>query len=247
MTLSAWGLATIIGLSLGLLGGGGSILTVPVFTYVLGYPAKQAIAMSLPVVGLAAATGAVAARRRGTLALGPALAMAPATMAGSYAGARAAAYLDGSTQLTLLAVAMLSAAAAMWQRSRASEEWHATDRAHPLVVAGIGIGVGLLTGLVGIGGGFMIVPALVVVGGIPMREATSTALLVIALSTLSGLAGYRQQVSLDWATVAIFAGIASLGVLAGGQLAGHIPARRLQQAFAGLLLALAAYMLLRPA
>ncbi|MEZ5287313.1 MAG: sulfite exporter TauE/SafE family protein [Vicinamibacterales bacterium] len=245
MSPLAWLFAITIGVSLGLLGGGGSILTVPVFTYLLGYPPKQAIAMSLPVVGAAAAAGAVAALRRGTLPIGPALIMGPATMVGSYAGARAAAWLDGRAQLVLLGVTMLSAAGAMWQRSRGVTPAHGSSHPHPVLVAGIGLAVGLLTGVVGIGGGFLIVPALVIVGGLPMVQAASASLLVIALSAAAGLAGYLRQVSFDWHVVGLFAVAASAGVIAGGSVARHVSGRRLQQAFAILLVLIAAYMLVK--
>jgi len=245
LTPAAWVFAALIGLSLGLLGGGGSILTVPVFTYLLGYEPKQAIAMSLPVVGAAAASGALFALARGTLPLGPALVMGPATMAGSYAGAFLASFLSGRTQLVLLAVIMLSAAGAMWMRARRGGDLQAAPHPHPLLVVAIGLAVGLVTGVVGIGGGFLIVPALVLVGGLPMRQATSASLLVIALSAASGLAGYLGRVQFDWPVVGLFASVAAVGVVAGGLLAGRVPARRLQQGFAVLLLGIAAYMLLR--
>lgn len=244
MSLLAWALAGLIGLALGLLGGGGSILTVPVFTYLLGYAPKQAIAMSLPVVGFAAAVGAAAGLRRGTLPLGPALTVGAATMVGSYTGARLASYLDGRTQLTMLAVAMISAATAMWLRARGTT-YQAAIRRHPLALAAIGLSVGLLTGIVGIGGGFLIVPALVIVGGLPMREATSASLLVIAISAFSGFAGYLGQVELTWSVIVPFAVVAAGGVLAGGMIAGRVSSQRLQQAFAVFLLLLGCYMLAR--
>ncbi|MGE3274163.1 MAG: sulfite exporter TauE/SafE family protein [Vicinamibacterales bacterium] len=245
MSLLAWLLATAMGLSLGLLGGGGSILTVPIFTYVLGYPPKQAIAMSLPVVGLAALAGAVLGWRRGTLPLGPALTVGVATMAGAFAGARAAAWLDGRTQLVLLGIAMLSAAGAMWRRASRTESLQEGTQPHALLMAAVGLGVGLLTGLVGIGGGFMIVPALVIAGGLPMRQATSASLLIIALGAASGLAGYLGQVEILWSVVFSFAAVAAVGVLAGGVLGGRVSPRRLQQGFAVFLLVLAAYILWR--
>jgi len=245
VTLAAWLVASLIGLSLGLLGGGGSILTVPVFTFLLGYEPKQAIAMSLPVVGAAAAAGAASALARRALPLGPALVMGPTTMAGSYAGAWAASFLDGRTQLLLLSLIMLAAAGAMWRRSRGGAEMHAAAHPHPVLVMAIGLAVGILTGLVGIGGGFLIVPALVVIGGLPMRQATSASLLVIALSASAGLAGYLGRVTFDWPVVGLFAAVAAAGAVAGGYLGGRIPARRLQQAFAVLLVLIAAYTLLR--
>ncbi|MGE0462077.1 MAG: sulfite exporter TauE/SafE family protein [Vicinamibacterales bacterium] len=243
MTAAAWLVASLIGLSLGLLGGGGSILTVPVFTFLLGYEPKQAIAMSLPIVGAAAAAGAMSALARGTLPLGPAVVMGPATMAGSYAGAWLASFLDGRTQLLFLAVIMLSAAAAMWHRSGGGGEMHRAAHPHPVLVIAIGLAVGVLTGLVGIGGGFLIVPALVLVGGLPMRQATSASLLVIALSAAAGLAGYLGRVTFDWPVVGVFASVAAAGAVVGGYLGGRIPARRLQQGFAALLVTIAGYIL----
>ncbi len=245
MSLLAWALATVIGLSLGLLGGGGSILTVPVFTYVLGFAPKQAIAMSLPVVGFAAAAGALSGLRRGTLPIGPAAVIGAATMVGSFAGARLSSFLSGGTQIAMLAVAMLSAAVAMWLRSRRTNALHVGTRRHPAILAATGLGVGLLTGIVGIGGGFMIVPALVIAGGMQMREAASASLLVIALSAASGLAGYLGHVDLAWAIVLPFAGVAAVGAVAGGFVAGHVPQQRLQQAFAVFLVVLASYILIR--
>jgi len=245
VTPVTWLLAAIIGLALGLLGGGGSILTVPVFTYLMGYEPRQAIAMSLPVVGLAAATGAIAALGSRTLPLRAAVVMGPATMAGSYAGARLAVWFDPRTQLVLLGVIMLSAAAAMWHRSRATVAWQATSRPHPLLVVAIGLAVGVITGLVGVGGGFLLVPALVIVGGLPMHQATSASLLVIAMSASAGLVGYLGQVTFDWQVVGIFAAVASAGVIVGGRLAGRVPAARLQQGFAALLVVIALYMLVR--
>ncbi|MEO8681083.1 MAG: sulfite exporter TauE/SafE family protein [Vicinamibacterales bacterium] len=244
MTALAWLLAAGVGLALGVLGGGGSILTVPVFTYVLGFEAKQAIAMSLPVVGIAAAAGAVMGIWRGTLPLAPALMVGAATMVGAFGGARLATLLAGRTQLMLLAIAMLSAAVAMWFRSRTTSGlagFH--GHRHPLVLGAVGLAVGTLTGIVGIGGGFLIVPALVIAGGLPMREATAASLLVIALSAAAGMAGYFGHVVFAWRIILPFAAMSSAGVIAGGVLAGRISQQYLQRSFAVALVLLACYML----
>lgn len=258
MTPLAWLLAGAIGVALGLLGGGGSLLTVPVFTYVLGFGPKQAIAMSLPVVGFAAAAGAVSGLVRGTLPLRPALSIGAATMVGSFAGARLSRGLTGRTQLVMLAVAMLSAAFAMWRRSRGVGNHEGlpplgtpglpplkTGHRHPLLLSAVGLGVGLLTGVVGIGGGFMIVPALVIAGGLQMHEAASASLLVIALSAASGLAGYLGHVDLVWPVVVPFALMSAVGVLAGGLAASRVSHGRLQQGFTFFLVILACYILVR--
>lgn len=244
MTALTWVLAAGIGIALGLLGGGGSILTVPVFTYVLGFEPKQAIAMSLPVVGIAAAAGAVSGLRRGTLPLAPAVMVGAATMVGAFGGARVARLLDGRTQLMLLAIAMLSAAVAMWFRAKTTNGLATRQgQRHPIVLVAIGLGVGTLTGVVGIGGGFLIVPALVVAGGLRMREATTASLLVITFSAAAGMAGYLGHVDFAWRIIGPFAAMASAGVVAGGALAGRISQQYLQRSFAAALVLLACYML----
>src|SRR6185295_18083676 len=168
-------LAALVGLSLGLLGGGGSILTVPIFVYVLGYGAKAAIAMSLPVVGVTSLVGAAAHWRRANVDPRVALTFGAVAMAGSFAGARLAAFASGTLQLTLLAIVMLMAAASMLRSAGDTDDGPDTPgdvaAARPPVAMGVllavGIGVGLLTGFLGIGGGFLVVPALIVLARMP--------------------------------------------------------------------------------
>src|SRR5262245_50529351 len=140
----AFALALAIGAAIGLLGGGGSLLTVPVFTYLLGYEPRQAVAMSLPVVCLATSAGAVRAWRAGTLRPGPALVTGVAAMAGAGAGARLAHQLPGRAQLPVLALTML-AAAALVRRAR-PDDGRETDShpPHPAPLAVSGFGVGIL-------------------------------------------------------------------------------------------------------
>lgn len=245
MMLVVWVLAGVVGVSLGLLGAGGSILTVPMFTYLLGYPPKQAVAMSLPVVGLAAGAGAVSAVGRRTVRALPAGVAGASAVAGSFAGARLATRLDGRTQLMLLAAAMLVAAGAFLIRSVRAADRQAARNRHLVVLSAVGLGVGVLTGLLGIGGGFLIVPALAMAGGLSMHEARSASLLIVALSAASAFVGYLDQIEIAWSVVVPFALVAAAGVVAGGQLARRVSQPRLQQAFAVALLVLAVYMLVR--
>ena len=166
MALVGFALAALIGLSLGLLGGGGSILTVPVLVYVLGYEAKQAIVMSLVVVGITSLVGAVGHWRAGNVNLKSALIFGVITMLGAYLGARLAVLFTGGLQLTLLAVVMLAAAASMFRAPQAEPtSRNVPPPTLPLITIGVvGLLVGVLTGVVGIGGGFLIVPALVLPG-----------------------------------------------------------------------------------
>jgi uncharacterized protein len=116
------------------------------------------------------------------------------------------------------------------------------DMPLPLIVAE-GLGVGVLTGLVGVGGGFLIVPALVLLGRVPIRQAVGTSLLVIAMKSGAGFLGYLGQVQIDWRFVAVFTGVATLGILFGSRVAGHIPARALRRGFAVFLMLMGGFIL----
>jgi uncharacterized membrane protein YfcA len=247
MQLLGLSLAALIGLSLGLLGGGGSILTVPIFVYVLGYAAKPAIAMSLPVVGATSLVGAIGHWRAGNVQLKVALIFGGVAMATAYLGARLAVFVSGTLQLTMLAIVMLAAAVAMLRSSMTpakalDEEQRAMS---PALAMAAGAGVGLLTGLVGIGGGFLVVPALVVLGGLPMRQAIGTSLVVIALNSFAGFLGYMNQVTMPWGFVALFTAVAIAGILVGTWLVRYVSPRALKRAFAVFLLLIGALMLYR--
>ena len=236
-------LATLIGLSLGLLGGGGSILTVPVLVYVLGFAAKPAIAMSLPVVGITSLFGAGAHWRKGNVRVVTAIEFGVFAMIGAFAGARLSVYVSGAVQLTMLAIVMLGAAFAMF-RKRPEDPAHAeTARTRWTFLIPVALTLGVLTGLVGIGGGFLIVPALVVLARVPMREAVGTSLLVIAMNSTAGFVGYLGTVDFDWRFLAGFASAAIVGALAGTAIGGRVPQATLRRAFAVFLVLMSAFML----
>jgi uncharacterized membrane protein YfcA len=228
--------AALIGLALGTLGGGGSILTVPVFVYVLGFDPKLAIAMSLPVVGMAALVGVVSHWRAGNVRLQTAAIFGSVAMVGSYTGARASVWFSGRAQLLILGTAMIAAAVSMLRSAgRGDRADDTTALPHLVPMLAVGLGVGLLTGLVGIGGGFLIVPALVVLGRVPMKAAVGTSLLVIAMNSASGYLGHHGYEVVPWLFVAKFTGVSIVGILAGTALVHHIPTRQLKRAFALLL------------
>jgi uncharacterized protein len=243
MLALALALAGLIGLSLGLLGGGGSILTVPVLVYVLGFSAKPAIAMSLPVVGVTSLVGAALHWRLGNVRVRTALTFGVLAMAGAFAGARLAVFLSGAAQLALLAVVMLAAAASMLRGGSATvaAESVAAPRLAPLLP--VALGVGVLTGLVGIGGGFLVVPALVLLARVPMRQAVGTSLLVIAMNSAAGFAGYLDTVRFDWEFLAGFTAAAVVGALVGTALLTRIPQTALKRGFAVFLLAIGGFVL----
>ena len=244
LTLAGLALAALIGLSLGLLGGGGSILTVPVFVYVFGFGAKTAIAASLPVVGATSLVGALGHRRAGNVALPVALVVGAVAMLGSYAGARLSSLVSGAFQLALLAVVMLAAAASMLRRPPNGGDAPRPEGARRwglLTLAALAVGV--LTGLVGIGGGFLIVPALVLLAGMPMKQAVGTSLVVIAMNSASGFAGYLGRVELPWREMALFTVVAMAGILAGTRLVRLVSPAALRRGFALFLLVVGGLLL----
>lgn len=246
MTALAIALAAAIGFTMGLLGGGGSIIVVPALTYLMGFDTKSAVVTSLAVVGLAAAAGALASFSRGTLPVLPAVIVGLTTMIGAYGGARIGALLADATQMAILAAVMIAAGAGMaYQSLRASESQAPSVAARPVLLGATGIGLGVVTGMVGVGGGFLIVPALVIAGGLQMRDAASASLLAIALGTAAGLAGYAGRVPLAWGFVLPFAAVAALGTIMGGLVAHRVPHRLLQRIFASAVITIAVYILTR--
>jgi uncharacterized membrane protein YfcA len=236
-------LSTLVGVSLGFFGGGGSILTVPLLVYVFGLAPKAAIASSLPVVALASASGALRYWRAGQLRPRVGLVFGAAGMSGAYLGGRGAAFVDGGILLLIFAVLMLLTSLAMWRGRRAATPEAGGPALGKLALQGLV--VGSFTGLVGAGGGFLIVPALVLWAGLPMPAAVGTSLFVIVLNCLAGVAGYLSHVAIDPGLVAAVGSCAVGGSFAGSGLAGAIDPGRLRRAFAGFVLVMALTILLR--
>lgn len=225
---------------MGLLGGGGSILAVPAFTFVLGLPPKQAVAASLVVVGVAAASGAARGLIRRTVPAALSLVVGGAAMVGSVGGSLVGTTLTDHTQLRILAVVMVAAATVIWrQRERPVAR---VEQPSPWLLAGIGLATGILTGIAGVGGGFLIVPALVVAAGLTMQQAAAASMFVIAVAAVSALAGYFTSVRLEWSILMPLAVVASAATLAGAQMASRLPQLALQRAFAICLVVIGAWM-----
>jgi uncharacterized protein len=246
--------ALLVGLSLGLLGGGGSILAVPIFVYVLGFDAKPAIAMSLAVVGAIAFLGFISHWRQGNVRVRVALAFGAFAMMGAFAGARGARLLPDGFQLGAFAIAALIAAVLMIRKAHRAgrvpiqpeppERELPAARGYSNVLLAIqGVATGLVTGTIGIGGGFLIVPALVLAARLSMREAVGTSLLVISLNAASGFVGYLDHTEIAWATMGSFVAVAALGIIAARFIGPHIPQRRLEQGFSAALLLVGLYTL----
>ncbi|MGH7562169.1 MAG: sulfite exporter TauE/SafE family protein [Gemmatimonadales bacterium] len=245
MIALGYGLAFIIGLSLGLLGGGGSILTVPVLHYVLRFGVREAIPMSLVVVGLTSGFGAVAHHRSGTVDFRAAMLFAPAAIVGALLGAELGLRTSPVVQLTVFAVVMILAAISMWLgHARLQERETAPATRHPLpYMLLLGGAVGLLTGFAGVGGGFLYVPALVLLAGLPMKRAVGTSLVLILLSCMAGFARYQGSLALDWRSIVLFTAIAFAGVATGSRMVRRISTPALRRGFALLLLVMGVVVL----
>jgi uncharacterized membrane protein YfcA/glyoxylase-like metal-dependent hydrolase (beta-lactamase superfamily II)/rhodanese-related sulfurtransferase len=259
VTRSVTGVLTValgfgVGVALGLFGGGGSVLSVPLLVYVAGWSPHRAAAGSLFVVGVTSAVGLVPHARQGRVHWRSGLVFGLAGMAGAYAGGRLADPVPDGVLLGAFAVLMLAAGTGMLRgRSAVPQECTvgpgalpsapARPAVRPPLAAGLGVAVGLTTGFVGAGGGFVIVPALVLVAGLSMPAAVGTSLLVISMQSAAGLAGHLAGSPLPWPTTLAITASAVAGSLAGSRFTGRIPAETLRRAFGAGVLAVAALIL----
>lgn len=229
----------VVGLALGALGGGGSVLAVPALIYLLGFSPASATTAGLIIVTATSATALYVHARDGNVVwrtgtLFAAAGIVPAFLAGAAAGRLPAAALT-----TAFAVVAALAALRMLRPSDAEPP----ERTRPAGAAGAGAGLGAVTGFLGVGGGFLAVPALVGVLGLRMKQAVGTSLLVITVNSLAALTARAGGGDLRWEVIAPFTGAAILGAWDGKRLATKITGRSLQRIFAFVLLAVAAFML----
>jgi hypothetical protein len=228
--LLAVALSTLIGLSLGLLGGGGSILAVPLLVYVAGVEPHTAIGMSLAVVGATSLGGALVHARAGNVDIRAAALFGVAGMIGAPLGARASHAVAGRTLLLLFAVLMIAVGGLMLRGGTAAAA--GLPQRRPVAVPIAGLAVGLLTGFLGVGGGFLVVPALTLLAGLPIRAAVGTSLLVIALNSAAGLAGHVRLGQLPPGLTAAFTVASAVGALLGVRLSLTLDAVQLRRSFA---------------
>ncbi|HMO56589.1 MAG TPA: sulfite exporter TauE/SafE family protein [Roseiflexaceae bacterium] len=239
-TLLALLLGSLIGLSLGMLGGGGSILTVPALVYVLGQEPHAAVSASLVIVGLNAATGAWFHQRAGHVRLRSAAIFGGTGLAAAFAGARISQLIPSAMLMLFFAMLMLVVAALML---RGSSLGHTESLPVWWKVLLGGLGVGFLTGFLGVGGGFLIVPALVLLLGMSMRDAVGSSLVVIAINSAAGLAGHLGESGVSWLLVGLLLAGGLPGLLVGTRLAQRLPVVRLRQGFAMLVILLGSVLL----
>lgn len=247
MVALSWIGALLIGLTLGLLGSGGSILTVPVLVYLVGEPDKVAIAESLGIVTLISLVGAVPFALKKLVDWRSVLLFGIPGMGGAYGGAYLSKFMPGTAQLALFAVVMLLAAFMMFRREAPTKIAPGLPHAAWKIISE-GLAVGVLTGIVGVGGGFLIVPALVLLGGLPMHMAVGTSLAIIALKSTSGFYKYIDVLkeageSIDWPLILIFAGIGIIGSFAGKKAGEYVAPEHLKKGFAAFLLIMGVFIL----
>ena len=229
-----------IGLSLGLLGGGGSILTVPALVYVVGQSPQAAVTASLVIVGANSAMGAFMHRSQGSLNWKVALVFGGVGMTAAYLAAGWSKALPSDVLMMLFAALMLTVGLFMMLKPTplAREEGRGW-----LVTILSGAGVGLLTGFLGVGGGFLIVPALVMLVGLPMRQAVGTSLVIIAMNSMAGFLGHLDGPPIDLFVVAIFVTAGLMGALMGARLTRFVKPEHLRKGFAAFVIGLAIFLL----
>lgn len=237
--------ALLIGLSLGLLGAGGSIITVPLLAYTLGFGEKQAIVGALFIVATISGISALHSSRKGQIHFRVAVWLSIAGMVGSALAANLSKWISGELQFVLLAGIMLLAG---WRMLAKQAPLQRGQPASKLRLGLTGLGLGGVTGLVGVGGGFLIVPALVTLAQVPMRVAVPTSLTIIFFNASAGLANHfiastNMMLDLDWRTLFIFALVGVIGSFVGQGLATRLPQQSLKRGFAYIIFVLAVGML----
>lgn len=257
MEIAGWVMAMVIGVTLGLFGGGGSILTVPVLVYMFGLNPVLSTGYSLFIVGLASLVGAVSYFRKDQVDLKTAAVFGVPSIAAVYLARKVLVpaipeelFHVGDFMVTkniaimvLFAVLMIAASYSMIKPSMVDSRTDGMVRYNYLLILLEGIIVGTLTGLVGAGGGFLIIPALVIFSGLSMKMAVGTSLLIIAVKSLIGFIGDIQNHAIDWTFLFAFSGLATVGIFVGSKLSTVIPGQKLKPAFGWFVLVMGVYIL----
>ena len=243
-----WIGALMVGLSLGLLGSGGSILTVPVLVFLMGEGEKVAIAESLAIVGTIALAGSLPYAWRRLVDWRSVLLFGVPGMIGAFLGAAVSGYISGATQLVLFAFIMLAAAVFMVRPPKVDGVAIDIEARVAWKIASDGLIVGAITGLVGVGGGFLVVPALVLLARLDMHRAVGTSLVIIALKSFTGFVKYLDvladlDLTVDGQLIATFAVVGTVGSVIGNWLASRTPQMQLRRAFAVFLVVMGIFVL----
>lgn len=235
-------LSLLIGVVLGTLGGGGAILMLPMLVYALGLEPRTAIASSLFVVGATSVSGMTIHARAGNVRWKVGATFGVAAMTGAYAGGRLAHLVPSAVLLVGFGVVLIVTAVAMLRKTRAIAAAKERQLGHALA---LGSAVGSMSGLVGAGGGFLVVPALTLFGGLAMREAIGTSLLVIALQSFAGFAGHVSHVAIAWTLVLVLSATSVAGSLVGAKLGRTVSPDGLRKGFAWLVIGMGLFIFAR--
>lgn len=244
----AWIGALFIGLTLGLLGSGGSILTVPVLTYLVGQETKVAIAGSLMIVAIISLFSAIPYARQQLVKWRTVILFGIPGMAGAVVGAWLAHFVSDAIQMLIFSVLMLMASYLMFKPMKLKDADHEHEERAMSKIIIDGFIVGAVTGLVGVGGGFLIIPALVILGGLSMHLAVGTSLVIIAIKSFAGFVGYLPvldalNMSVDWQIIWIFSIIGVVGGWLGHKISSKINQAQLKKGFAVFLILMGTFIL----
>lgn len=233
--------ATLIGISLGLLGGGGSILTVPVLIYIVKMNPKDSIALSLAIVGVTSLFGLMKHFKEGNINKKVSILFIPFAIAGTFLGTYLAQFIPAQIQLIIFAIIMILAALFMFKgRGNLHSEDH---QIKATLLIPIAISLGVMTGVIGVGGGFLIVPTLVLLAGLEMKIAVGTSLLIIAINSISGFVGYLKYIDVPWTFLAQFCAFSTVGIFLGASLIKHIKPDYLRKGFAAFLVVMGIFII----
>lgn len=260
MEIAGYLSSALIGISLGLIGGGGSILTVPVLVYLFGVNAVEATAYSLFIVGTTSLVGTFPKYKEGVVNVKTGLIFGAPSILAVYLTRKwlvpaipDVVFTLGEHEVTksillmlLFAVLMVFASVSMIRDKKASQPADQTSKGlnYPMILAEGAI-VGMLTGLVGAGGGFLIIPALVLFTGLPMKEAVGTSLMIIAVKSLIGFTGDLGHFTMNWPLLLSVSGIAVAGIFAGNYLSARIDGAKLKKGFGWFVLVMGIYIIIK--
>lgn len=242
MMILALILALGIGLSLGLLGSGGSIITLPVLVYAAKVPAAQAVGMSLAVVGGTTLVASILNARSGQVHARAALLFSLTGVLGALGGSQLT-HLVSPPMLLLIFAGLMIVVGLLMFRPRADRGPNVHAECHWVSCTATGLFVGFLTGFLGVGGGFLIVPALLFLARIPLKRAIATSLVVITVTSAAGLIGHLRRTHFDWRIAGMFLALAIVGMLAGRKFAHDLKTERLRRGFAWFILAVALFVI----
>lgn len=271
--ITAHVLAILVGITIGLFGGGGAILMVPILSYIAGWPTQDSITGSLFIVGITSLFSTFLHARptkeqrerghkKGNVRWGTGVVFGGLAMLGAFAGGQLTALLPGIVVMTIFAIVMIASGIGMvrGRKPSAPAAPRATDgkatpssvgtaatlpltRAQKVKIVLAALGIGVISGLVGAGGGFLVVPALALLVGFTMPAAVGTSLLVVSMQSASGFLSHILHVDVDWQALGSLTGLAMAGTILGTLLGSHIPAAKLKRAFGVFVLLMAAVVL----